>query len=470
MLTGENGILTQANDAKVITEFSAVKEAVALKKNEIETYERIGEEEEIAKVGTAYTNENPYGPINIWGYDTVFGEGWYKLNDEDLKRLGITNAEREYVVNYDNGYVISTEKFNYNGEKTYTTDEVEIKQLATGSESLYILRSDGILWVTGNNTFGQLGLGDTENRNTFQQVKFTNIKKVYSSIYCPYVITEEDEVYAWGYNEYGQLGTGDTENKLVPTKVNITDVKEIYPYWYHTILMKNDGTLWGIGRNVVGELGLGDWNNREEFTEININGVKDVKLGDGHTIILKNNGDVFVTGNQNHGQLGLGDNNSRNVFTKTELTNVKEIVNSRYETIVLKNDGTVWGAGFNENGELGIGNTEQQNTFQKAKIENVTELECDYSTVIAKTKEGEFYGWGWNSLYQLGLGNKDYILEPKELPYEKVKEIYTSGVGNTFILKEDNTLLGCGINNKGTLAQGNFQDYYTDFVKIDFIK
>ena len=38
MLTGKNGIVTQANDAKVITEFSAVKEAVALKWNEIGTY------------------------------------------------------------------------------------------------------------------------------------------------------------------------------------------------------------------------------------------------------------------------------------------------------------------------------------------------------------------------------------------------------------------------------------------------
>ena len=61
----------------------------------METYERIGEEENIAKVGTEYTNENPYGPINIWGYDTVFGEGWYKLNEEDLKSLGITNAKNE---------------------------------------------------------------------------------------------------------------------------------------------------------------------------------------------------------------------------------------------------------------------------------------------------------------------------------------------------------------------------------------
>lgn len=34
----------------------------------------------------------------------------------------------------------------------------------------------------------------------------------------------------------------------------------------------------------------------------------------------------------------------------------------------------------------------------------------------------------------------------------------------------DNSLWGCGLNSYGQLAQGNFQEYYTDFVKIDFIK
>ena len=469
MLTGENGILTQASDAKVITEFSAVKEAVSLKNNEIETYKRTGEEENIVKVGMAYTNENLYGPINIWGYDTVFGEGWYKLDDEDLKSLGITNAEHEYVVNYDNGYVISTEKFEFNGEETYTTDEVEIKQLATASGSLYILRSDGTLWSVGSNQYGQLGIGNTDNKNTFQQIKLFNVRKIYSSIYCPFAITENNEIYTWGYNEYGQLGLSDTENKLVPTKLEVVDVKEIYPYWQHTILMKNDGTIWGTGLNVNGQLGLGNYKNRTEFTKIDIDNVKDVKLGNEHTIILKNDETVWTAGIGTHGELGLGDAIRVNKFTKTELTNVKQIVDARTETIVLKNDGTVWGSGYNENGELGIGETGQQNTFKKALIENVVELKCNYSTVIAKTMDGKIYGWGWNEYFQFGLDNNENLLIPQELPYENVKDIYTAGVENTFIIKKDGNLWGCGLNSHGQLAQGNF-DSYEGMIRIDFIK
>ena len=468
MLTGENGILTQANDAKVITEFSSVKEAVSLKKNEIETYERIGEEEEIAKVGTAYTNENPYGPINIWGYDTVFGEGWYKLNKEDLKELGIDNTQNEYIVNYDNGYVISTEKFKFNGKETYTIDEVKIKKLVFSQLSLYILRSDGTLWAVGANQYGQLGLGDTENRNIFQQVKITNIKEIYSNIYNIFAKTENEQMYAWGLNIEGELGVNDRENKLIPTKLEIDNVKKVFPYWYHTILMKNDGTIWATGRNTYGELGLGDNKSRIEFTKININPdeILDVKLGMNHTILLKKDGTVWTTGEGERGQLGLGNSENKNVFTNTGLSNVKQIVNANVETIVLKNDGTIWGTGLNQRGELGIGNVNQQNTFQKALLENVSEINGNYSTFIAKTNDDKLYGWGLNVDYQFALDNNDNILVPQELFYEDVKEIYAG----CYIIKNDNTLWGCGLNRYGQLAQGNFQENYKEFVRINFIK
>lgn len=243
MLTGDNGILTQASKSKTLSEISAVKEAVALKKNEIEINENTGNSNTVKVYGTEYTNQNPYGPINIWGYDTIFGEGWYRLNKEDLEAMGIINAESEYVVNYDNGYVISTKTFNYNGEETYTTDTVSIKELKS-AQCTYILRSDGTLWATGDNAYGQLGIGNKENKNTFQQVKLSNIKEVYSNTFCTFVKTENNEIYAWGRNNYGQLGLGDTEDKLLPTKLEINDVKEIYPYSYHNFLIKNDGTVY----------------------------------------------------------------------------------------------------------------------------------------------------------------------------------------------------------------------------------
>ena len=65
-----------------------------------------------------------------------------------------------------------------------------------------ILKNDGTLWGCGRNNNGQLGLGDTTNRNTFTQIT-TNADNI-KSVYC-------------GEN--------------------------------HTLILKNDGTLWGCGDN-----------------------------------------------------------------------------------------------------------------------------------------------------------------------------------------------------------------------------
>lgn len=74
---------------------------------------------------------------------------------------------------------------------------------------------------------------------------------------------------------------------------------------------------------------------------------------------------------------------------------------------------------------------------------------------------------GMNKHYQLGIGNNQNALTPQELKIEDIEEIYPAGQVNLFIIKNDNTIWGIGDNQYGSLGQGNFQEDYEDFVKMD---
>ena len=59
----------------------------------------------------------------------------------------------------------------------------DIKQITCGSDYAVILKTDGSVWACGYNNRGQLGLGDTTNRDTFTQVT-TNINNDVKQIAC----------------------------------------------------------------------------------------------------------------------------------------------------------------------------------------------------------------------------------------------------------------------------------------------
>lgn len=58
----------------------------------------------------------------------------------------------------------------------------DIKEITTSRNAMFIVKNDGTAYATGNNSYGQLGLGDTINRNKFTQINLDNIKKISTSI------------------------------------------------------------------------------------------------------------------------------------------------------------------------------------------------------------------------------------------------------------------------------------------------
>ena len=83
------------------------------------------------------------------------------------------------------------------------------------SYNAFILKNNGTLWGCGKNDYGQLGLGDTTNRTTFTQVTTNtdDIKSVSCGAYHTLILKNDGALWGCGNNEYGQLGLGDTNNR-----------------------------------------------------------------------------------------------------------------------------------------------------------------------------------------------------------------------------------------------------------------
>ena len=66
-------------------------------------------------------------------------------------------------------------------------------------------------------------------------------------------VTTDNNLWCWGNNRYGQLGLGNTDDKTSPTQVtSLTDVASVSLGHRHTCAIKTDGTLWCWGYNLLG--------------------------------------------------------------------------------------------------------------------------------------------------------------------------------------------------------------------------
>lgn len=99
--------------------------------------------------------------------------------------------------------------------------EKTILQVSGGWRHSVALDSEGTVFAWGWNKFGQVGNGTNEDQNAPQRV--TTISEKVTQVSCGWrhtvCLTEGSNVYAWGRATSGQLGVGDTEDRNTPTLV-----------------------------------------------------------------------------------------------------------------------------------------------------------------------------------------------------------------------------------------------------------
>ena len=263
-----------------------------------------------------------------------------------------------------------------------TTNPItNVSSISSGAAHTVFLKSDGTVWATGNNTEGELGDGSTTDKNRAVQVTdsttnpITNVSAIAGGANHTVFLKSDGTVWATGYNVYGELGIGNTtqQNRAVQVTDSsgnyITNVSAIAAGYYQTVFLKSDGTVWATGQNNNGELGDGTTTNKSRAVQVSdsttnpITNVSAIAGGANHTVFLKSDGTVWATGENANGELGDGTTNDNpraepvTDSTTNPITNISAISTGYYHSVFLKNDGTVWATGNNAEGELGDGST-----------------------------------------------------------------------------------------------------------------
>ena len=146
------------------------------------------------------------------------------------------------------------------------------KNVWAGSLNTYVLDTNNQLWGAGANTHGQLGQGNTNSYNQFIKVNIngldlntTNIVKIEASNYNltgnAIIICDNGKAYGCGENSYGQLGIGNTQNQtnfidLTQYDEKWSNVKDLYTSGIYIFVLTNDNKLYGAGYNTEGALGI----------------------------------------------------------------------------------------------------------------------------------------------------------------------------------------------------------------------
>ena len=290
-------------------------------------------------------------------------------------------------------------------------------QVACGTEHTAAVKTDGTLWLWGNNTQRQLGDNTTTNRPT-PVTTFaggTNWKQVACGFRHTAAIKTDGTLWTWGQNGNGQLGENTTTSKNTPvtTFSGGNNWKQVDCGDFHTAAIKTDGTLWLWGTPANGVLGINSTvTNRPTPVTTFAGGTnwKQVSGGSSHTAAIKTDGTLWTWGSGSFGQLGNNttSNSATPVTTFAGGTNWKQVECGEFTLTSVKTNGTLWvwgrggGGGIGDNTTL-VNRSTPVTTF--AGGTNWKQVSGGGYFMSAIKTDGTLWTWGAGGYGRLGGNN-----------------------------------------------------------------
>jgi len=172
--------------------------------------------------------------------------------------------------------------------------------------------AEGMVWTWGAGWGGRLGHNDEQHRlvpTLLEPEHFDDSKIVMVAAGCSYTVAvaEDGSPWVWGWNWFGQLGLGDCEQRWAPTLLGKevtfggSRVHMAACGSSHTLFVTQEGRLWVCGNGGKGQLGLNDRNDRRVPTLVekqSFGGARIIAVdgGENHTVALTEEGALYTWG------------------------------------------------------------------------------------------------------------------------------------------------------------------------------
>ena len=432
------------------------------------------------------------GNVYVWG--NGFGVTPTKLNFHSK----VIDISRKLILS-ENGTVWKIDDLN--GKISGLTNIVEI---ASGNSHNLALSADGKVYSWGNNSYGQLGTGNTVTNYTPTLVDIKNEndtpilgESVKCGEYSSSILTRDGEIYSFGYNRDNRIGIETAIDIKTPTKVEGTNIQRMSTGLYHGIYVTDDGKVYTCGNNGYGQLGQKDYVTRkvptligeakitpeEKFITIKENEEHEINATLANTFNLRKEfitteGYTFKSINSNiatveDGKI-VGKNSgittiivehekadkSANIYVEVLAQDEQSVIDIKATqnfTIALRADGSVWSFGQNSNGQLALGNTKNTNeptlvgahSVRPGESERFRQIAVGSTHTVILTSEGKVLASGYNGKGQLGNGTttrSNTLVKVLDIKGQEIENIaYISAKGNTtYLLDYDGNVYEIG--------------------------
>lgn len=315
------------------------------------------------------------------------------------------------------------------------------KKTVGGKAYGFFLAEDGSLWAAGTATNGVQGTNDGVDHKVLTRIGTDNdwVDMACSRFwaYSAFAIKTNGTLWSWGENSAGQLGIGNTQAQTLPVQVGTdTDWKQVAAGVSSVLALKTDGSLWGWGFNMNGE--LFGYEGRQS-SPVRLGSETDwekVLVIEFRAYAVKKDGTLWAWGDNSRNLLGFNtpteeestsEGNPVEVVTEPQITKPTQVTAVEGEVLAVSGcentlsvatgaDGIiekVWMFGSNADGALGdgkgLGNGNKDIPFATVPVNpslksslKFTSMSSGQNYTMMLTDDGDIWGWGCNRGGQLG--------------------------------------------------------------------